>query len=42
MEIYINVPDSLSELDEEAALTLQSQVSAALINLRNVARSLDA
>ena len=42
MEIYINVPDSLSELDEEAALTLQSQVSAALINLGNVARSLDA
>ena len=42
MEINISVPDSLSELDEEAALTLQSQVSAALINLRNVARSLDA
>lgn len=42
MEINISVPDSLSELDEEAALALQSQVSAALINLRNVARSLDA
>ena len=42
MEINISVPDSLSELDEEAALALQSQVSAALINLRNLARSLDA